>query len=331
MACLRNQRHSPTTDTKLRNDSMDITAHVKKRTSPRLNKTSDANQNDQAQVHSGHSRGASRQMSAAVKQKMQELNASGWRPEEEEMMSILDDEDYDAVDLVSDSDDGLDDGIIQRQEEQFFTTQDLLDDGQLSPYTRHPSPTSMNDLEMSFMNDDPIEADEPSAYTQMLTFDDNGQFAFGSEHDTANQELGRMIDAAAQRRVRFEELSEDSNADSSDDEEQLAHVFPDLFADDRGLNTPVESAHSRHHNDDASDAGSCWDFDGEDAYINIEHFGDHDSSSSSSSHDSDDCRYSVSVLATFTNLLPKPLMKEKLLMKMTRPRQVLCWSKTRPL
>lgn len=226
----------------------------------------------------GHQRSSSRAMDQAVKQRMRELDQAGWRPEEEEIETILEDDDYAGVDLVSDSEEEGNDDALRRQEESFLINAADLDVQSTSFQGNMDDMHTFDDLAFS--------ANQPSIYASLFgdTQLEPGLDSVDQQRSPKDVSSLEQHQANPPRRVRFEDFDD---LDDTDDEPRI-HSFPDLFGDDLGLATTFHLADAALLADDASDAGSCWDFDGDQMDLCLDDDGDEDASSiSSSSSDSD--------------------------------------------
>lgn len=231
-----------------------------------------------------HQRSASRAMDQAIKQRMRELDESGWRPEEEEIENILEDDDYAGVDLVSDSEEEGDEDALRRQEESFLINAADLDAQSTGFDRRMDSLDTFDDLTFAVQ--------QPSIYANL--FSENPIEAdLGTHQRKVSKDLVQQVQQQSnpQRRVRFEDFDD---MDDTDDEPRI-HSFPDLFGEDHGLATTFHLADAHMTTDDASDAGSCWDFDGDQMDICLDDDGDEDASTVSSSSSDSDRKHSLGV------------------------------------
>lgn len=215
----------------------------------------------------------------AVSKKMSELEASGWRPEEE---VGEDDDDYNDVDLISETDD--DDKNMRQLEERSMRIDDIV------PATPEEDNALARRLSLisdgSDLVDDTFDwhadLDLSNMPSMSMILEDLDFMESGTEMDNS---LFTPLDAKIEsdststgRRVRFEDELDGSDA-GSDDTEHVAEIFPDLFmqADELGPNLQL-MVDDDVYLDDGSDAGSCWDFEGEDMQVDLD---DDDASSES--------------------------------------------------
>ncbi|PSK58747.1 hypothetical protein B9Z65_6762 [Elsinoe australis] len=217
-----------------------------------------------------------------ISQKIAELQANGWRPEEE-LASLDDDEDYAGVDLISHSDE--DDAAIRATENKLFRKPQtsMREQGDL---VRRPSLSDdgSENMEWNGFDDagftsfaDSFTADEENMPSFMLKEDDDMDFP-----------REKRLSAENQRKVRFQDEVDES--DASSDSDMTAGDFPDIFTDFH-----LKPYYTKSHDDDiegeGSDAGSVWDFEGDE--MNLDYEDDDDTASlgstgSSSGYDSDD-------------------------------------------
>ncbi|KAF2225584.1 hypothetical protein BDZ85DRAFT_257735 [Elsinoe ampelina] len=221
----------------------------------------------------------------AVHMKMAELQAAGWRPEEE-LANVgaedEDDDDYEGVDLISHSDE--DDAAIRATENRLFRDPDMSMADQNSLARRLSlSDDGDDEVEWNGFDDnigpsftDSFLVEEPHLPSFMLKDDDEMDFA-----------KEKKLTGESQRKVRFED--EVGGSDGSSDSDESAEDFPDIFTD-----FSLKPYYTRNHDDEieeGSDAGSVWDFEGDE--MNIDDDDDDDTASlgstgSSSGYDTDE-------------------------------------------
>ena len=223
----------------------------------------------------------------AVEKRMSELEASGWRPEEEEDRlgeNDDDDDDYNGVDLLSESDDH--DSMMRRQEEKDMLDVDQMSLGDDASIFRRISISSHDSDFTPLLQLEQLEPDEYYPLMEAMNFEHfavNNQDIYGAMATSDGQAIN------TQRRVRFEDELDGSDV-ASTDSEQVHETFPDLFmaADELGpANQFVDD--DEMYLDDGSDAGSCWDFEGEEMNIDFEEDESTDTSGSLSGYESE-CR-----------------------------------------
>ncbi|CAD0031224.1 unnamed protein product [Aureobasidium pullulans] len=163
-------------------------------------------------------------MSGALQRKMSELQASGWRPPEE---SIDSDDDYDGVDMISNSDD--EEKSMRKAEEKLMADDDEDDEESNAALARRLSLSSQNSnqAELAYLefNDEYILPDDPFSQS----FLDADQIMSAPDFFREGSPLTRTESEQTvpnQRRVRFEERAEMSDETDSDADSDF---FPDLF------------------------------------------------------------------------------------------------------
>ena len=243
----------------------------------------------------------------AISQKMSELEAQGWQPDEEDY-GIADDDDYDAVDMISDSEDD-DNTMRKREEKSIFGNRSREEENDLARRLSLCS-NATDDIDFAGFDNfdfDPAQAIDPTQVrsigkwldihfdSRRTSFDDVSQDVFTEDSVTSN--------AGQSRRVRFQDEVDMSDLGSSDSEPDN-ETFPDLFGDAHPNHSPaMHQLTNSMQFDDGSDAGSCWDFDG-DQPIDLE---EDDTSNSSATSDGNDCRFEGSIVVSSANHLMKPM------------------------
>lgn len=211
-----------------------------------------------------------------IDEKIWDLEASGWRPDEETFGA--DDDDYNDVDLISEAD--VTDKNMRLQESFMYQAEE-----EDALAARRLSLNSDASDEAAFDFGEGLMLTEPSFSNSFYPLD----VSFGDDiaGDITPSAIKSVEDSTtAQRRVRFEDEIDGSDVASTDDE-QVNDIFPDLFVQQDHLTSTFRGM---IEDDDAfldngSDAGSCWDFEGDDTTIHLEE--DDESESSGSSNDSD--------------------------------------------
>ncbi|KAF1348182.1 hypothetical protein BDV97DRAFT_218048 [Delphinella strobiligena] len=213
-----------------------------------------------------------------LEQKIFELQASGWRPPEE-MADTTEDEDYNAVDLLSDNEE--EDGHLRRREEQLLTAEERFNPTDEQALARRLSLSSQgsNDSDLAYLefNDNFLFSSETPWSQSFQHLHPDNLIDYGTVFDDANapgqdQDTPLALKTSpdsAQRRVRFEEEAPSDSDDSDSDIDQ--DLFPDLFVQqdqlDAGFRADIEADVHDLYLDDESETGSCWDFDADEARI----------------------------------------------------------------
>ncbi|KAI5237479.1 hypothetical protein E4T43_08078 [Aureobasidium subglaciale] len=229
-------------------------------------------------------------MSGALQRKMSELQASGWRPPEESMDS---DDDYDAVDMISNSDD--EEKSMRKAEEKLMADDDDDDEESNAALARRLSLSSQNSnqAELAYLefNDDYLLGDDPFSQPYL----DADQIMAVPDFFREGSPLTRTESEQTvppQRRVRFEERADMSDETDSDADSDF---FPDLFIQQDHLDPRFRRLIEKDddhelYQDDSSNAGSEWDFEADEMRVLLmdEEEEDSDSSAGSSGYESDD-------------------------------------------
>lgn len=211
-----------------------------------------------------------------LEQKIFELQASGWRPPEE-MVESTEDEDYNAVDLLSDNEE--EDGHLRRREEQLLTAEDRFNPTDEQALARRLSLSSQgsNDSDLAYLefNDNFLFSSETPWSQSFQHLHPDNLVDYGTVFDDTNAPgqdtpLARKTSPdSAQRRVRFEDEAPSDTDDSDSEIDQ--DLFPDLFVQqdqlDAGFRADIEADVHDLYMDDESETGSCWDFDADEARI----------------------------------------------------------------
>jgi len=251
------------------------------------------------------------EMTKAIERKVSELAASGWRPTEETDTQKThgvdgknteeedDDEAYNAIDLLSDSEE--DDKAVRKHE-----SKTLMDEPEI-PFRRQ----SFSDAASDNVDWDGFDygnfstmhnVDEP---LYLLDFDESRPATFLMDDDDANDSQSTFKDSRfidSQRKVRFEDELDGSDVDSTD-EETVADRFPDIFLDSSHLGSSFQVMNDDNtYLDDGSDAGSVWDFNGDE--MDVDDVDNEDSDSDDTSLDDDDSMFfdqCITLTVTMTN------------------------------
>lgn len=230
-------------------------------------------------------------MSDALQRKMTELQASGWRPPEE---SIDSDDDYDAVDMISNSDE--EEKSLRKAEEKLMADDDDEDEEQNAALARRLSLSSQNSNQVDSayleFNDDYLLGDDPFSQG-LLNADQLVELPHFYRDDTPPPRAEHEANVATQqRRVRFEERADMSDETDSDADSDF---FPDLFIqqdhlDPRFRRLIEKDDDNELYQDDSSNAGSEWDFEADEMRMLMmdDEDEDSDSSAGSSGYESDD-------------------------------------------
>lgn len=229
-------------------------------------------------------------MSGALQRKMSELQASGWRPPEE---SIDSDDDYDAVDMISNSDD--EEKSMRKAEEKLMAQDEDDDDENNAALARRLSLSSQNsnqaDLAYLEFNDDYLLGDDPFSQPWLDADEIMAAPEFFREGSPLTRTESEQTVPPA-RRVRFEERADMSDETDSDNDSDF---FPDLFIQQDHLDPRFRRLIEKDddhelYQDDSSNAGSEWDFEADEMRMLLmeEEDEDSDSSAGSSGYESDD-------------------------------------------
>jgi hypothetical protein len=200
-------------------------------------------------------------VSGALQRKMSELQASGWRPPEESFDS---DDDYDGVDMISNSDD--EEKSMRKAEEKLMAQDEDDDDEHNAALARRLSLSSQNSNqgELAYLefNDDYLLRDDPFSQPWL----DADEIVAAPEFFREASPLTRTESEQTvppQRRVRFEERADMSDETDSDNDSDF---FPDLFIQQDHLDPRFRRLIEKDddhelYQDDSSNAGSEWDFE----------------------------------------------------------------------
>ncbi|KAG9749877.1 hypothetical protein KCU73_g6719, partial [Aureobasidium melanogenum] len=229
-------------------------------------------------------------MSGALQRKMSELQASGWRPPEE---SIDSDDDYDGVDMISNSDD--EEKSMRKAEEKLMAQDEDDDDESNAALARRLSLSSQNsnqaDLAYLEFNDDYLLGDDPFSQPWLDADEIMAAPDFFREGSPLTRTESEQT-VPPQRRVRFEERADMSDETDSDNDSDF---FPDLFIQQDHLDPRFRRLIEKDddhelYQDDSSNAGSEWDFEADEMRMLLmeEEDEDSDSSAGSSGYESDD-------------------------------------------
>lgn len=222
-------------------------------------------------------------MSGALQQKMSELQASGWRPPEE---SIDSDDDYDGVDMISNSDD--EEKSMRKAEEKLMAQDEDDDDESNAALARRLSLSSQNsnqaDLAYLEFNDDYLLGDDPFSQPWLDADEIMAAPDFFREGSPLTRTESEQT-VPPQRRVRFEERADMSDETDSDNDSDF---FPDLFIQQDHLDPRFRRLIEKDddhelYQDDSSNAGSEWDFEADEMRMLLMEEEDEDSDSSAGS------------------------------------------------
>lgn len=250
--------------------------------------------------------GSTEHMEDAISKKVSELTAKGWRPEEELDGVGGEDEDDDAyagVDLISNSDE--DDAAIRKREVMSFRQPEMSLDEQGDLARRLSLSDAGSDLmEWNGFDDfegNPTNGSMPSngAISRFLDYDESRPASFLlADDDNAFPREPRFSDG--HRKVRFQD---ELDSDDSSDDDDLAEAFPDIFMETHQFTPSFQRVNDGDiFLEEGSDAGSVWDFDGEELAVEgDEEDEDEDDSWSDSDGSSgdDDCMWNILVPQMF--------------------------------
>lgn len=209
-------------------------------------------------------------VSGALERKIAELQASGWRPEEE-VGDAGEDDDYNDVDLLSDSDE--EDSQLRKLEETIMSGDGGLDAEEDDALARRLSLSSAgSDLAYLSFNDSHLFSETP--FDQTLAHLDpdhlflNTEPLFGGDKTPLARQTSQESNAT-QRRVRFQDevdVSDGASSDTDQDQEDVdTDFFPDLFVQQDHLDPTfralIEQDDHDVYMDNDSDTGSYWDFE----------------------------------------------------------------------
>ncbi|GAM90521.1 hypothetical protein ANO11243_085650 [Dothideomycetidae sp. 11243] len=237
-------------------------------------------------------------MEDAISKKISELAASGWRPEEElagldvEGDGDEDDDAYAGVDLISHSDE--DDTAIRKQEALSFREPEmsLVEQGDLA---RRLSLSDAGSDMMEWNGFDDMDNDHAvTGFGRFLDYDESrpASFLLADDEDSSFPREPKF-GTDNPRKVRFQDEIDGSDGDSSD-EEEMSETFPDIFTDTPQFTPSFQRTNpDEMYIDDGSDAGSVWDFEGDEPHLEDEEDDEEEddwseSDGSSSGYDSDD-------------------------------------------
>jgi hypothetical protein len=222
-------------------------------------------------------------VSGALQRKMSELQASGWRPPEESFDS---DDDYDGVDMISNSDD--EEKSMRKAEEKLMAQDEDDDDEHNAALARRLSLSSQNSnqAELAYLefNDDYLLRDDPFSQPWL----DADEIVAAPEFFREASPLTRTESEQTvppQRRVRFEERADMSDETDSDNDSDF---FPDLFIQQDHLDPRFRRLIEKDddhelYQDDSSNAGSEWDFEADEMRMLLMDEEDEESDSSAGS------------------------------------------------
>ena len=200
------------------------------------------------------------------------------KPKRSKPSVTSDDSDYDAVDLVTDSEE--DEPDVEVAEEQAIIASEEEDDFELpQPDADGHEPWNGFEFDESpdaYFEEQIAPADVPDVFTGAT-----GWIAEACSEDESPPETAR--------RVRFD-LSDSDSAPSDAEDNDNDSIFPDIFLDqgslDPGFRRTIENDHNKDNDDPASDDGSYWDFDGENEVEVVDE--DHDLAADSESDSSNE-------------------------------------------
>lgn len=249
-------------------------------------------------------------MADAIKRKISELEEDGWAPDEEEFPG-LDDDDYNEVDLVNDQDESYKSARLEKERAKFLAGEmDAQEQTQLARrLSLNTNATSdMDDMDLTILDELDFAPGDANSLGFFLDqehrakYGDSGQNIFSPDSDSSFFEQ-----AETQRRVRFEDELDGSDAGSIDSD-QVAETFPDLFMEAHQLGPLFQHmANDELFNDDGSETGSCWDFEGDEMPIDAEseeHHEDDDSEEEVGASSGYSCRSLLELMssAPLTNM-----------------------------
>lgn len=202
---------------------------------------------------------------ALIQQRMAELEAMGWRPEEEAGEIPDDDDDYNGVDAISESDEG--DARTRQEEDMMLSSQNLNADEEEALVRRLSLSSAGSDFAAFGISSSYLFAESPFLQSQFMFDELESDNVFGGTTPLARKNSEESNDGG--RRVRFEDEMDHSDAESVDSE-QVESFFPDLFVQqdhlDPNFRRVIENDQDLYL-DDASDTGSYWDYDGDELRV----------------------------------------------------------------
>jgi hypothetical protein len=268
-------------------------------------------------------------VSGALQRKMSELQASGWRPPEESFDS---DDDYDGVDMISNSDD--EEKSMRKAEEKLMAQDEDEDDEHNAALARRLSLSSQNSnqAELAYLefNDDYLLRDDPFSQPWL----DADEIVAAPEFFREASPLMRTESEQTvplQRRVRFEERADMSDETDSDNDSDF---FPDLFIQQDHLDPRFRRLIEKDddhelYQDDSSNAGSEWDFEADEMRMLLMEDEEEESDSSAGSSGYECTSWPLRQhmkTSKLTLRFPKPMMATQLMKKnpcLLRPREPL--------
>ena len=275
-------------------------------------------------------------VSGALQRKMSELQASGWRPPEESFDS---DDDYDGVDMISNSDD--EEKSMRKAEEKLMAQDEDDDDEHNAALARRLSLSSQNSnqAELAYLefNDDYLLRDDPFSQPWL----DADELMAAPEFFREATPLTRTESEQTvppQRRVRFEERADMSDETDSDNDSDF---FPDLFIQQDHLDPRFRRLIEKDddhelYQDDSSNAGSEWDFEADEMRMLLMEDEDEDSDSSAGSSGYE-CMFCLLRHNLITSKLTLSSLKPTTVTQLTkspcllRPREPLPLPQVRPV
>lgn len=273
----------PTLPDALRSPTVGRTTSTGRLAGPDLNGGIDQRNNAQENRSAEHD---------AVRQRMQELSAQGWVPEEEAGLGADDEDDdnaYQGVDDISESD--SDEARIHEFEAESMYQEPDMSIWEQHDLARRLSLSAVDGTEWNGFPESLTWTRETSVARPILDLDEDRPPAFLIEEDMIAPDGQNGLP----RKVRFQD--EQDASDSNSDDESATEVFPDIFVDQDNISSFIHMTDNEQHFDAGSDAGSVYDFDAQEM-----NFDDSDDSSYDSyeSSDDDEC---MSALRRWQNMM----------------------------
>jgi len=212
-------------------------------------------------------------MKDAIQRKISELEENGWAPDDEEFPG-LDDDDYNDVDLIHDQDESFKSARLEKERAKFLAGEmDAQEQSQLARrLSLNTNATSdLEEMDLTILDELDFAPGDANSLGFFLDQEHRAKYGESGENIFSPDSDGSFFEQAeTQRRVRFEDELDGSDAGSIDSD-QVAETFPDLFMEAHQLGPLFQHmANNELFNDDGSETGSCWDFEGDDMAVDAE-------------------------------------------------------------
>ncbi|GAB7339371.1 hypothetical protein MBLNU457_6011t1 [Dothideomycetes sp. NU457] len=216
-------------------------------------------------------------MKDAIQRKISELEENGWAPDDEEFPG-LDDDDYNDVDLIHDQDESFKSARLEKERAKFLAGEmDAREQSQLARrLSLNTNATSdmedMEEMDLTVLDELDFAPGDANSLGFFLDQEHRAKYGDSAENIFSPDSDGSFFEQAeTQRRVRFEDELDGSDAGSIDSD-QVAETFPDLFMEAHQLGPLFQHMANNElfNDDDGSETGSCWDFDGDEMAIDAE-------------------------------------------------------------